>query len=133
MKNTNSNVKNQGRKEGAKVRFCALLAPYRRALGRRAQVGRKLSHEQNRLMRTKVRPAPGKPTLVQSIRGKNFRKINIPSSGMTLQCGHTFQKSLGRINPTRTQEAELIALPSKSYLAFSNFEVQPAFRNSEDK
>ena len=35
-----------------------------RALGHRAQVGRKLSHEQNRLMRTKVRPAPGKTTLL---------------------------------------------------------------------
>jgi hypothetical protein len=34
-------------------------------LGRSAQVGRKLSHEQNRLMRTKVRPAPGKTTLLQ--------------------------------------------------------------------
>ena len=33
-------------------------------MGRSAQVGRKLSHEQNRLMRTKVRPAPGKPTLI---------------------------------------------------------------------
>jgi len=32
-------------------------------LGRSAQVERKLSHEQNRSMRTKVRPAPGKPTL----------------------------------------------------------------------
>jgi hypothetical protein len=33
-------------------------------LGRSAQVGRKLSHEQNRLMRTKVRPAPGKTTRI---------------------------------------------------------------------
>ena len=31
---------------------------------RSAQVGRKLSHEQNRLMRTKVRPAPGKTALL---------------------------------------------------------------------
>ena len=34
------------------------------ALGRSAQVGRKLSHEQNRLMRTKVHPALGKTTLI---------------------------------------------------------------------
>jgi hypothetical protein len=45
------------------------FAPYLRptgggALGRRAQVGRKWSHEQNRLMRTKVRPALGKTTLI---------------------------------------------------------------------
>jgi hypothetical protein len=56
MKDANSNVKNQGRKSGAKVRFCALLVTYRRALGLSAQVGRKLSYEQNRLLRTKVRP-----------------------------------------------------------------------------
>ena len=36
---------------------------HRRALGRSAQVGCKLSHEQNCLMRTKERPAPGKTTL----------------------------------------------------------------------
>ena len=33
-------------------------------MGRSAQLGRKLSHEQNRLMRTKVRSAPGKTTLI---------------------------------------------------------------------
>ena len=67
MKNTNSNVKNQGRKQqGAKVRVCALLAPYTRALGRSVQVGHKLSHEheQNRLVHTKVRPALGKTSLM---------------------------------------------------------------------
>jgi hypothetical protein len=59
-------VKNQGRKLGAKIRVCTLLAPYTRALalGHSAQVRRKLSHEQNHLMRTKVCPAPGKTSLV---------------------------------------------------------------------
>jgi len=35
-----------------------------RALRRSAQVGRKLSHEQNRLLRTKVHPALGKTSLL---------------------------------------------------------------------
>ena len=60
MKNTNSNVKNQWRKKGAKVRVSVVLASYTRALRRSAQVGRKLSHEKNRLIRTKVHPALGK-------------------------------------------------------------------------
>ncbi len=64
MKKTNSNVKNQGRK-GPKVRFCALLRPKGGPLGRSAQVGRTLSHEQNRLMRTKEHSAPGKTALLR--------------------------------------------------------------------
>ena len=39
-----------------------------------AQVGRKLSHEQNRLMRTKVRPAPVKTTLLEGPDGTFLEK-----------------------------------------------------------
>ena len=97
MTNTNFNVKNQGRKKGEKVRFCTLLAPYRRALGRSAQVGRKLSHEQNRLMRTKVRPALGKTTLML----KNFPN---PPVGVPMFCLNPVDVETGTslyVGPTR--------------------------------
>ena len=41
-----------------------LLASYMRALGHSAQLGRKLSYEQNRSMRTTVHPTLGKTSLM---------------------------------------------------------------------
>ena len=66
MKNSNSKAEIEGRKLGAKDQFCTLLVLYTRALGHTVQVGRKSSHEQNRLMSTKMRPARGKTALMDS-------------------------------------------------------------------
>ena len=52
--------------DGDACRICALLAPYMRAFGRSVQEGCTLSHEQNCLMHTKVRPALGKTTLLST-------------------------------------------------------------------
>ncbi len=49
-------------------------------MGRRAQVGHKLSHEQNRLMRTKVRPALGKTTLIQLMPSHDGRTSDVDFS-----------------------------------------------------
>jgi hypothetical protein len=47
------------------------------ALGRSAPVGRKLSHEQNHFIRTKVRPAPGKTTLLEATGRHLFEKKSV--------------------------------------------------------
>jgi hypothetical protein len=57
-----------GRKSSVLRPTCALPEGF----GSSAQVGRKLSHEQNRLMRTKEHPAPGKTTLFRSLKKLSF-------------------------------------------------------------
>ena len=57
-------LKTKGASRAQKFGFAPYLRPKGGPSGRSAQVERTLSHEQNRLMRTKEHSAPGKTALV---------------------------------------------------------------------